>query len=328
MSAIVSTPRRAASPAGPAAFAGRVARALCRRRAVDRPDQPAGHGGLGRAAAAHGGARASSASARPSSSCAARSICRSPISSASARSPRPSSCRATPRDDRCRRWRSCWLISVAVGVINGAIIAKLQRQSADRDARRRPRAARPAVGELHRFCRVRAGKLSGCSPMARSARSPIRCSALFALRAGWLVGAALDAVRRASLCRRRQCRRCASGRRAHRSHHHPGACHLQRSRRHDRPLSGEPVAFGRSLGRARRRLRSRIRSPSSSSAGRCWRAAAAASGERWRACCCSRRSMRCSTCWGCSAFPKLVLRGAIVILAVAAYAMRSKEQAA
>ena len=131
-------------------------------------------------------------------------------------------------------------------------------QSVDRDARRRPYPARSAVGELHQFCRLRAEGVSGGRLWRARRRALFGRSALFvlAILASFLLLG--DEIRRASLCGRRQCRRRASCGHPHRSRHHRRARALQPVRRPDRPLSREPPAFRRAVGRARRRLRSRI----------------------------------------------------------------------
>ena len=52
-------------------------------------------------------------------------------------------------------------VSAVVGVINGALIYAIARQSADRDAGRRAFPARHPLGELHQFRRVRAEGIPG-----------------------------------------------------------------------------------------------------------------------------------------------------------------------
>ena len=148
-------------------------------------------------------------------------------------------------------------VSALVGVVNGAIISRLQVN---------PFIATLGVGLiLQGLLSASFTDFAGSVPKEFQARRlwRVRRRALFGrgpvrARRSRLVRPLGDPVRRSSLRRRRQRRRRAPGGDQNRPGHHRRPRRLQPFGRPHRPLSRQPSALRRALGRARRRLRSRI----------------------------------------------------------------------
>ena len=187
------------------------------------------------------------------------------------------------------------VVSAAVGAANGALIARLQVNPLIATLGVGLDPAGPALRELHRFRRLGAEGVPGPGLRRLRPRPLLRHRALRPRGAG-VARPAHDAFRRPPLRGRRQRRGRAARGDSHRSGHDRGACRVQPHGRTDRPLPRQPPALRRALDRPRRRLRPRVRSRSSSSAGRCSPADAAACGGRWPASFSSRRSTPPSTC--------------------------------